>query len=164
MHAEEVVITLILMVGGIIAYGLMLRYRKRELQHKERLAALEKGMALPDLSPEGQVWSPRVYLLRGMLWLFGGIAVVAFLGAISAATQTAPRLEERLYRAKNLRDIGASEEQIKKVMDDDAPVKDMPGAVALLGLVPIGVGLAYLIYYRVESKSGLPEVRRESSL
>jgi len=163
--AEQVVSIIALVVGGVIVTALVLRYRKRELQHKERLAALEKGMALPDLSPEGGFWSPRIYLLRGMMWLFGGIAIVVFLGAISSATQTAPRLEDRLWRAKNLKDIGASEEQIKKVMDDDTPVKDMPGAVALLGLVPIGVGLAYLIYYRVESKSpGVAAVRRESSL
>src|SRR5579863_5636862 len=108
MRVEEVMTILIISVGAVVFYSLSMRYRKRELQHKERLAALEKGMPLPELSPEGRVWSPRVYLLRGMMWLFGGIAIVVFLGAISAATQQAPRLEERLYRAKNLKDIGAS--------------------------------------------------------
>jgi len=40
----------------------------------------------------------------------------------------------------------------------------VPGAVALLGLVPIGVGIAYLIYYRVESKYPGVVAQRESSL
>jgi hypothetical protein len=137
-----------------------MRFRKRELQHKERLSALDKGMPLPELSPEGRVWSPRVYLLRGMLWLFGGIAITVFLGAIAWSTNHTPSLEDRVWRARNLRSIGATEEEIKQEENDTTPTKDMPAAVSLLGLVPIGVGLAYLIYYRVESKHAVPPVSR----
>jgi hypothetical protein len=163
--AEQVVSIIALVVGGVIVSGLVLRYRKRELQHKERLAALDKGMALPELSGEGRVWSPRVYLLRGMLWLFGGVALTAFIGAFSVSTGGPMRLEDRIWRARNLKNMGATEEEIKQAENDLTPQDKLPGAVALLGLVPIGVGLAYLIFYRVESKSsGVVAVRRESSL
>ena len=88
-----------------------------------------------------------------MLWLFGGIALAVFLGTIAGSTRRVPRLEDRLYRAQNLKRIGASDDQIQKAENDVTPEEGMPSSVALLGLVPIGVGLAYLIYYRVESKA-----------
>jgi hypothetical protein len=156
MHGDDFIglifSLLILSVGILIFYSLFLRYRKRDLQHKERLAALEKGMPLPELQEDRPAWSPRPYLLRGMLWLFSGIAIVVFLGAIAASTRRVPRLEDRLWRAQDLKNRGATEEQIKQVVNDETLENGMPGAVALLGLVPIGVGLAYLIFYRVESK------------
>jgi hypothetical protein len=159
MQPEHVMTVLILSVGAVIFYSLLMRYRKRELQHKERLAALEKGLPLPELQEERPVWSPRPYLLRGMMWLFGGIAIAVFLAAIAGSTSRIPRLEDRMWRAQNLRKMGATDEQIQKVENDVTPENGMPVSMALLGLVPIGVGLAYLIYYRVESKHTLPSVR-----
>lgn len=159
MRAEEVMVILIVAVGAVIFYSLLMRFRKRELQHKERLAALEKGMPLPELSEERPSWSPRIYLLRGMMWLFGGIAIAVFLGAISGSTSHPRSIEDRVWRARNLKNIGATEEEIKQAENDTTPQDKMPASVALLGLVPIGVGLAYLIYYRVESKHALPSVR-----
>ncbi len=156
MRAEEVLSLLIISVGVLIFYSLLMRYRKRELQHKERLAALEKGMPLPVLQEERPVWSPRPYLLRGMMWLFGGFSIAVFLGAIAGSTNHAPRLEDRVWRARNLKNLGATEEEIKQAENDNTPQGGLPASVALLGLVPISVGLAYLIYYRVESKNALP--------
>jgi hypothetical protein len=161
MRPEEVMTILILAVGAIIFYSLLLRYRRRELQHKERLAALDKGMPLPELQEERPTWSPRPYLLRGMLWLFGGIAITVFLAAISPSTTRIPRLEDRMWRAQNLKRMGATDEQIQKVENDLTPNGGMPETVALLGLIPIGVGLAYLIFYRSETKQ--VEVRRHGS-
>lgn len=143
-------------VSAVVIWCLVLRFRKRELQHKERLAALEKGMPLPDLSEAPPGVAARPFLLKGMMWLFAGIAVMAFLGAISATTGHPRSVEERVERARNLKYIGATEEEIKQAENDTAPEDKLPLAVALLGLVPIGVGLAYLIYYRVESKHSLP--------
>ncbi len=87
-----------------------------ELHHKERLAAIEKGVELPPLPPEfvgaGPKGRPR-YLLRGLIWLFVGLGILVALSGISR-----------------------------------------PGAEKswLLGFLPTGVGLAYLIYYFVEGK------------
>lgn len=81
---------LIPIVGTIMGVGLamlavVLYYRQRtqktELRHRERLAALEKGIELPP-DPEPEPRRPR-YLLRGLVWLFTGIAIFVFLGAVA---------------------------------------------------------------------------------
>ena len=149
-----------LSVAVLIFYFLFLRYRRRELQHKERLAALEKGMPLPELHEARSSWSPRVYLLRGMMWLFAGIAIVIFLASISA-TERHRSLESRLYRAQELKRLGATDEQIKQADSEPDRNGAPPPAISLLGLIPIGVGLAYLIFYRSETKQ--IEVRRHES-
>ena len=60
-------------------------------------------------------------------------------------------MERRLERTQDLKRLGATDEQIQEA--EKEPARDaMPGGVALLGLVPIGIGLAYLIYYRIEGK------------
>ena len=61
MHDEGFILSVfVLGVLGLVFYSLLLRYRRRELQHKERLAALEKGMPLPELHEERRApWSPR---------------------------------------------------------------------------------------------------------
>jgi hypothetical protein len=153
MDAALVVALIVVSIAGLIFYALYLRYRRRELQHQERLAALEKGTPLPDVPEELLApRSARIYLLRGMMWLFSGIAIVAFLSAISAYTRQPPQMERRLERTQDLKRLGATDEQIQEA--EKEPARDaMPGGVALLGLVPIGIGLAYLIYYRVEGKT-----------
>lgn len=87
-----------------------------ELHHKERLAAIEKGVELPPIpvelvgaAPKGR---PR-YLLRGLVWLFVGLGILIALSGV-----TSPGREK----------------------------------VWMLGFIPTGVGLAYLIYYFVEGK------------
>jgi Domain of unknown function (DUF6249) len=162
MHGDEFALFVIFgSIAGVICAALYLRFRARELQHKERLAALEKGTPLPDLYDEPQ--SPRsptrIYLLRGMMWLFSGIAIVAFLSAIASFSRQPPRLESRLYRAQDLKKLGATDEQIRAA--EEEPSRDgIPEGVALLGLVPIGIGLAYLIFYRVEKKNESTAVQR----
>ena len=43
MRPEVVIIMFLLSAAGVLAWSLSLRYRQRELQHKERMAAIEKG-------------------------------------------------------------------------------------------------------------------------
>jgi hypothetical protein len=66
-------------------------YRRRrdivEANHKERLAAIERGMELPAL-PESFYQSIKParrssYLLPGLVWLFVGIGIFVALGAIA---------------------------------------------------------------------------------
>ena len=99
-------------------------YRRRrdivEAHHKERLAAIERGMDIPAL-PESfyNPWQrnrrPRT-LLTGMIWFFVGIGLTIALG---------------------------------KVAGDD---------VMYFGLIPTGVGLAFLIYYAIEGRKELGPV------
>ena len=100
-----------------IVYAVVDYKRRRdnvEANHKERLAAIERGMELPPL-PESFYQSIKParrssYLLPGLVWLFVGVGIFMALGAIAGED------------------------------------------VRYLGLVPAGVGLAYLIYYFVEGR------------
>jgi hypothetical protein len=159
MDGAFVAFAIVVSVAAVIVYSLYLRFRRRELQHQERLAALEKGTPLPDVPEElATPRSARIYVLRGMMWLFSGIAIVVFLSAIAAYTRQPASMERRLERTQDLRRLGATDEQLREA--DNEPTRDaMPGGVALLGLVPIGIGLAYLIYYRIEGKATAPSGR-----
>jgi hypothetical protein len=71
--------TLIPIVALIVAFGiasvsLHFNNRTRELRHRERLSALEKGIDLPPDPVRG----PNAYLLRGLIWLFIGLGISIF--------------------------------------------------------------------------------------
>jgi hypothetical protein len=119
-------IELIPLFGIVFAVGLplsipiifaVLNYRKRlrlmELHHAERMAAIERGMDVPQLPLaliDGRSGRRRrTSLLPGLVWLFVGVALLISMQTIS---------------------------------DEEA----------MLGLIPTGVGLAYLIYYFVEGR------------
>jgi len=100
-----------------IVYAVVDYKRRRDIveaNHKERLAAIERGMELPPL-PESFYQSIKParrssYLLPGLVWLFVGVGIFIALGAIAG-------------------------EDVRN-----------------LGLIPAGVGLAYLIYYFIEGR------------
>jgi hypothetical protein len=100
-----------------IVYALVDYRRRRDLveaNHKERMAAIERGIEPPAL-PESfyQATKPprrSGYLLTGLIWLFVGIGLFLALGAVAGED------------------------------------------VRLFGLIPIGVGAAFLIYYAVEGR------------
>lgn len=104
-------IVAIMMGIGLAMLGVVTSGRQRrtliELHHKERLAAIEKGIEVPPPPAgllESKSASPHRTLLHGLVWLFVGISLLFAL----------PRL------------------------DDD---------LRYIGLIPGGVGLAYLVYY-----------------
>jgi hypothetical protein len=77
-------ITAIVMGIGIAMLGVWFDYRKRSeiaaQLHRERLAAIEKGMEPPALPPElfqRRGRTPADYLRRGLIWLFIGVAIIA---------------------------------------------------------------------------------------
>lgn len=98
----------------VVVLRFLRRRRLFELYHQERMAAMEKGVEVPPL-PEAllcdgaRVRAPGAVLLRGLVWLFSGLALAFALHEM------------------NLR---------------GAP----------LALIPIGVGMAYLVYYAVEGR------------
>lgn len=90
---EETLALMIPILGIVLGVGavmlvFVLDYRKRrtlmELYHKERLAALERGMEIPPLDAgllqNRREQEPQRYLLRGMIWLFVGLAILVALG------------------------------------------------------------------------------------
>jgi hypothetical protein len=69
---------------GIATLAIVLNYRKRKeifaLYHQERMAAIEKGVECPPwpdrlLADDAASPSPRRHLLKGLVWLFIGLAV-----------------------------------------------------------------------------------------
>jgi hypothetical protein len=139
-------------IGGtiIIAMFFAVRYNARELQHKETLAALEKGVSLPPRQTEP--WTPRVYLLRGMIWLFVGLTSFVALSAIAITSRRQMPLETRLREVNTARLNGATPAEVEILLQSPREEVGMPIGVAFLGLIPVGVGLAYLIFYKVESR------------
>jgi Domain of unknown function (DUF6249) len=106
--------------GAVLTVWITLNYHKRrrlmELNHAERMAAIERGMDLPPLPLElidggSTKKRRRTALLPGLIWFFIGFAFL----------------------------VGALVDS-----EEDIPV--------FLGLIPLGIGLAYLIYYFVEGR------------
>jgi len=74
------ILTVTLSLGGLI-FWILVWHRRRvhevDCRHKERMAAIEKGLELPPESlPQPAQMPPRArYLLRGLIWLGIGLAV-----------------------------------------------------------------------------------------
>jgi hypothetical protein len=70
------------------------------------------------------------------------------------------------YRARTLsQNLEIPIDQAKRIIEQDQAAQGMPAGVALLGVVPLAVGLAYLVfYYTDESRKRLAaEAPSESS-
>lgn len=93
---EEGQLALLIPIFGIVfgvgaaIVGILASHRARvarlEYRHKERLAAIDKGLELPpdgldpELDPRHR--RPR-YLLRGLVWLFSGLGFGTFLYTVA---------------------------------------------------------------------------------
>jgi len=74
------ILSVTLSLGAVIVW-ILVWYRRRvheiECRHKERMAAIERGLELPPepLPPPPQIPPRAPYLLRGLIWLGVGIAL-----------------------------------------------------------------------------------------
>jgi len=133
----------------LVVVMLVLRHRNQLMFHQERMAALEKGTAVPT-GPAPAPWSPRVYLLRGLMWSMGGAALVIFLFGLAVSSHKPASGESMMWRAKTLSQSSEIPlDQARQIVEkDQANIQEgMPSSVALLGLIPLAVGLAYLAFY-----------------
>jgi len=94
----EILAVMIPLAGVVLGFSIpivytVLDYRKRkalmELHHKERMAAIERGMELPPI-PDTILGGPmRIrqpnHLLRGLIWSLGGLGLLVALRAGSGA-------------------------------------------------------------------------------
>ncbi len=84
-----------LVVVAVIAYlGFheWLRHQRRSLIHRERLAAIEKGVDVPALEHEAhrRAWNvQRILLLAGLIWISLGVAAYVTLSALIASPANA---------------------------------------------------------------------------
>jgi hypothetical protein len=109
-------ISLVIYVG----FQQWLAYLRRALIHKERLAAVEKGIDLPPLEQEAKrrSWNvQRILLLLGLIWISLGIGAFVILSALLA---TPSQL-----------------------------TSDIPRGIQWVGVAPVGIGLSHLIVYYV---------------
>jgi hypothetical protein len=147
MNATTFVV--LLLAFFVVFVGLAYRYHMRELDHKEKLVAMEKGIDPP--AERTAPWTPRTYLLHGMIWLFAGIASLIALSAVAVTSHRPYPAEMTVRAATEAREHGATPEEVQMILkgreEDGIPI-----GLGALGLIPIGVGLAYLIFYRIESK------------
>jgi hypothetical protein len=74
------IISVTVSLGALIVW-IVVWYRRRmhevDCRHKERMAAIEKGLELPpeSLPPPEQLPPRSRYLLRGLIWLGVGLAI-----------------------------------------------------------------------------------------
>ncbi len=106
-------------VAGIAYIGFLewLKHQRREMAHRERLAAIEKGLPPPaDVEPERYRWSvQRLLLLGGLVWLSLGISAFVVISAILSA------------------DVGRT--------------LDIPHGLQWIGLAPATIGFSHLIVF-----------------
>lgn len=70
---------------GYVAFREWLRHNRRTLIHRERLAAIEKGVDLPPLEQEvhRRAWNvQRMLLLAGLIWISLGVGTFVTLSAL----------------------------------------------------------------------------------
>jgi hypothetical protein len=161
MH-EQFIATLVIVTMfcllAILLTLLFMRHRNQQFLHQERLAAIEKGTTIPNGRSTG-VWSPRVYYLRGLMWTFGGAALTIFLFGVAVATHRPASEESMLWHAGTLSQAAhiPLEEARQAVQKDQSRYTEGPSpAIALLGLIPLGVGIAYLIFYKSGENAPTP--------
>ena len=152
------------LVAMLTAAGLLylaLRAHQARQQHRERMAAIDKGIDIkPILLNAVPAFGHRLYLLRGLVWLLAGVALAGVLAVTSPLFKSpdrgpVERLEYKLHRARALRDLGGTPEQIdamEKEIERAERRHEPPPPLQIAGLIPISVGIAYMIFYLLEEK------------
>ena len=109
---------------AFVAFHQWLRHHRRILLHRERLAAVEKGIELPQVEHEVRrgAWNvQRILLLAGLTWVSIGVSAFVVLSTLIAhGTPTGPQI---------------------------------PNGIQWIAMAPVGIGLAHLIVYAVGAKS-----------
>lgn len=121
-----VTVTSILAVLVFVLFRQYLSHHRRIMIHRERIAAIEKGIDVPPLEQEvrrSNVNIQRILLLSGLIWLALGIAT--FVVLTSVLVMASPKFTD-----------------------------DIPRGIQYVAIAPIGIGLAHLIVVAFERKKG----------
>jgi hypothetical protein len=110
-------------VIGYLAFRQWLQFNRRRMIHRERLAAIERGVDLPPLDQEVRrsSWNvQQVLLLAGLVWVSLGLGAFVTLSALLA---------------------------------HPTPVTEgIPQGLQWIGLAPLCIGLSHLVVYLIGKK------------
>lgn len=124
---------------GFAAFNLWLRQQRRMMVHRERVTALEKGLDLPALPPNGRQFTLNVeaiLLFAGLCWLAVSLATFVVLGELIANAPPLPPLDAPIDSSRI------------------PPASLIPKGLQALGVLPLGIGIAHLIvYWTVRNKN-----------
>jgi hypothetical protein len=147
MANELSVVILFAIAAMLVSHGLQIwtRHARRQMVHKERLAAMEKGIDVPPLVEQelqrGSGNVQRLMLLAGLVWVSIGVATFATL--LSLAGQPAFHLPwGREWTTGHPIWV---EVRIRNGME-------------WIGLAPIGIGLSHLFVYHVGKRKEREEM------
>ena len=132
-----IIISLILAVAGTYIFQVWARHQRRLMIHRERLAAIEKGIELPPLEQEIQKrsWNvQRLLLLAGLIWISLGIAAYQLFVRLGGQSVVAP-------------------------WDPFSPPFKVPFGVEWIGAALIGIGVSHIVTYAVGRRREREESR-----
>ncbi len=159
MGSNSVGLVVLFSVFGM--FHLALRAHQARMIHRERMAALDKGIDIkPILLNAAPAFGHRLYLVQGLVWLLAGGALGGVLAVTSPLFQNrehgpGDRLQSTLMRARSMRDLGATSEQIeameKEIQQAERRLAPPPN-LGVVGSIPMAVGIAYLIFFAIEER------------
>ena len=88
-----IILMVILVVTATHIFQIWARHQRRLMIHRERLAAIEKGIELPPLETEiqGRSWNvQRLLLLAGLVWISLGVATYPLMLRLGGHTIQPP--------------------------------------------------------------------------
>jgi hypothetical protein len=148
MGVPEILIILTIFSIPLFIVALVINYLRSAGRRRERLAAIEKGIAFSPMADASALpMGTRIYLLRGLIWLSVGIALTLALLGISL---TSKRPTYQISWA-----ITDGTEPGNRQAANNIPMEyAVPPGVSFLGFIPIGVGIAYLSFHSMETRRG----------
>src|ERR1039457_5601018 len=103
----------------VVVMVLYLRHRNLQMLHQERMAALEKGVPVPvarALAP----WSPRVYLLRGLIWSSTGLAIMICLLGLAVTSHRPASAESIAIRTWSIsKQFDITRDEARQIAEKD---------------------------------------------
>jgi hypothetical protein len=114
-------VAIVIVAGiGYLAFRQWLQLNRRTMIHRERVAAIEKGVDLPPLEQEVRRsnWNvQRILLLAGLVWVSLGVGTFVLLSALLA--------------------------------QDPRVTREIPQGLQWIGVAPVCIGLSHLIVYLI---------------
>ena len=131
-------VALVALLALFVAFQQWLRHHRRLMIHRERLAALEKGVDLPPFERESRNTErtiQRVLLFAGLVWLSLGIGTYMTLDRL---------VGQPPFRVRWGMDRVGNPEWV------DVPVRD---GMQWVGVALAGIGFSHLIVYAVARRT-----------